>query len=321
MKSFKKTWFLVAVISIMILGIVLSGCGGAKTETSGTEDTSKNNTAESQPASQTSAPENRELILSTTTSTQDSGLLDVLIPLFEKKTGYQVKPIAVGTGQALAMGEKGDADVMLVHAPKSEMELVDKGAAINRQLVMHNDFIIVGPASDPAGIKNAKDSVEAFRAIAEKQAVFISRGDDSGTNKKELEIWKKAGLEKPEGKWYQSTGQGMGATLDVASEKAAYTLADRATYLAKKDKLQLEILKEGDPSLLNIYHVMQTNPEYVRKNNPNAARMINVEGAKAFVDFMVDPETQKVIGEFGKDRFGQPLFFPDAGKDESALGK
>ncbi|MDI3480441.1 MAG: tungstate transport system substrate-binding protein [Tepidanaerobacteraceae bacterium] len=320
MKSFKKPWLILIVMCIMMLSLILSGCGGKTATTK--EDEPKNSAEQSQqPSSQTPTPENRELILSTTTSTQDSGLLDVLIPMFEKKTGYQVKPIAVGTGQALAMGEKGDADVMLVHAPQAELELVKKGAAMNRQLVMHNDFVIVGPSNDPAGIKNAKDSVEAFRAIAEKQALFVSRGDDSGTNKKELEIWKKAGIEKPEGKWYQSTGQGMGATLDVASEKAAYTLTDRGTYLAKKDKLQLEILKEGDPSLLNIYHVMQTNPDYVKKNNPNAARMINGEGAKAFVDFMVDEKTQKIIGEFGKDRFGQPLFFPDAGKDESTLGK
>lgn len=320
MKHFKKTWFLAASVMILVLAVVLSGCG-AKTEPAKTETSSSGSDAANQASSQTSPPENKELILSTTTSTQDSGLLDVLIPIFEEKTGYKVKPIAVGTGQALAMGEKGDADVMLVHAPDSEIQLVEKGAAINRQLVMHNDFIIVGPKNDPAGIKNAKDSVEAFKAIAEKQALFVSRGDDSGTNKKELELWKKAGLGKPEGKWYQSTGQGMGATLDVASEKAAYTLTDRGTYLAKKDKLQLEILKEGDASLLNIYHVMQTNPEYIKKNNPNAARMINEQGAKAFVDFMISPDTQKIIGEFGKDKFGQPLFFPDAGKDENSLGK
>jgi len=321
MKFFRKPWLLAATMLVMILAVVLSGCGGTKTEPAETENTSPDNAAQSQESSQTPAPENQELILSTTTSTDDSGLLDVLIPMFEDKTGYKVKPIAVGTGKALAMGEEGNADVMLVHAPASEMELVDKGAAINRQLVMHNDFIIVGPKEDPAGIKNAKDSVEAFTAIADKQAAFISRGDDSGTNKAELAIWKKAGMEKPQGKWYQSTGQGMGDTLNVASEKAAYTLTDRATYLARKDALQLEILKEGDASLLNIYHVMQTNPEYIKQNNPNAARMINEEGAKAFVDFMVDPDTQKVIGEFGKDKYGQSLFFPDAGKDESTLGK
>ncbi|ADL06981.1 substrate-binding domain-containing protein [Thermosediminibacter oceani] len=263
--------------------------------------------------------ESGEVILATTTSTQDSGLLDVLIPIFEQKTGYKVKIIPVGTGQALAMGEKGNADVMLVHAPEDEIELVEKGAAINRRLVMHNDFVIVGPAEDPAGIKNAKDAAEAFKLIAEKEALFISRGDNSGTHKKELDIWKKAGIENPSGKWYQSTGQGMGATLDVASEKSGYTLTDRATYLAKKDKLHLVILKEKDGSLINIYHVMQANPDYVKQSNPDAAGMINVEGARAFVEFMVAPETQKIIGEFGKDKFGQPLFIPDAGKSEDNI--
>jgi tungstate transport system substrate-binding protein len=317
MKVFQNRWFIAGTLFLLIFGLILTGCGPEKAGVSQGQE--QQQSGQGQESAQ--EPDNKELILSTTTSTQDTGLLDVLLPLFEQKTGYKVKPIAVGTGQALAMGEKGDADVMLVHAPMAEKELEEKGAVINRQLVMHNDFVIVGPKEDPAGVKNAAGAAEAFKAIAEKQALFISRGDDSGTHKKELDIWKKAGIEKPEGKWYQSTGQGMGATLDVASEKGGYTLTDRGTYLAKKDRLQLEILKEGDPSLLNIYHVMQANPDYVKKNNPNAARMINVEGARAFVEFMVAPETQKIIGEFGKDKFGQPLFFPDAGKDESSLGK
>lgn len=227
----------------------------------------------------------------------------------------------MGTGQALAMGDEGNADVVLVHSPKAEMEYVEKGSFINRQLVMHNDFVIVGPKDDPAGIKDAKDSSEAFKKIAEKQAVFVSRGDDSGTDKKEKAIWKGIGIEKPEGQWFKSTGQGMGATLDVASELGGYTLTDRGTYLSKMDKLELEILVEGDASLLNIYHVMQVNPEYVKEKNPDSARLINAEGAKAFVEFMVDGETQKIIGEFGKDKFGQPLFFPDAGKDEKTIGQ
>jgi tungstate transport system substrate-binding protein len=217
------------------------------------------------------------------------------------------------------MGESGDADVMLVHAPEAEMELVEKGAAMNRQLVMHNDFVVLGPSEDPAGIKSAANVVEAFKSIAEKEAIFISRGDDSGTHKKELAIWKKAGFEEPEGKWYHSTGQGMGASLDVASEKGGYILSDRGTFLAKKDKLQLEVLKEGDAELLNIYHVMQVNPEYVEKNNPAAARMINTDGAKAFVEFMISDEAQKIVEDFGKDKYGEPLFFPDAGKDEKSL--
>lgn len=252
-----------------------------------------------------SAAESKDVILSTTTSTADSGLLDVLIPLFEKKTGFRVKTISVGTGQALAMGEKGEADVLLVHAPASEKKLVDSGVAINYQLVMHNDFIIVGPAADPAKIKG-KTAADAYKAIDASGAVFVSRGDDSGTHKKELSLWKEANV-VPTGKpWYQESGQGMGATILMASEKAGYTLTDRATYLAQKANVRLEILSEGDKPLLNIYHVMQVNPEKFSK--------VNASGAKAFVEFMIAPETQKVIGEFGKDKYGASLFFPDAVK-------
>ena len=251
-------------------------------------------------------PANKDLILATTTSTVDTGLLDELIPMFEKKTGYRVKTIAAGTGQSLAMGEKGEADVLLTHAEKAEKKLVDSGAVINYKLVMHNDFVIVGPKTDPAGIKG-KSSTDAFKAIAEKQALFVSRGDDSGTHKKELSVWQQAGIKPSGSKWYQESGQGMGATLLMASDKNAYTLSDRATYLAQKTNVGgMAILSEGDPSLLNIYHVMQVNPEKFSK--------VNAEGAKQFVEFMVAPETQKFIGSFGSAKFGQPLFFPDAGK-------
>jgi tungstate transport system substrate-binding protein len=250
-------------------------------------------------------PQAKDIILATTTSTVDSGLLDMLVPVFEKQTGYRVKTISVGTGQALAMGEKGEADVLLVHAPDSEKKLVDAGVVSNYQLVMHNDFIVVGPADDPAGIKD-KPSVDAFKAIAEKKALFISRGDDSGTHKKELSIWKKTELTPKGEPWYQETGQGMGATLLMASEKNAYSLADRGTYLAQKTNLKLAILSQGDPSLLNIYHVMEVNVEKFDK--------VNAKGAKAFVEFMIDPKTQEMIGLFGKDKFGESLFFPDAGK-------
>lgn len=255
--------------------------------------------------SDSSAVESKDIILSTTTSTVDSGLLDVLVPMFEKKTGYRVKTIAVGTGQALAMGEKGEADVLLVHAPASEQKLVDASVAINYQLVMHNDFIIVGPAADPAKItgKTAKD---AYKAIFDSGSVFVSRGDDSGTHKKELSLWKAADV-TPAGKpWYQESGQGMGATLLMASEKAGYTLTDRATYLAQKANVKLQILSEGDKPLLNIYHVMQVNPEKFSK--------VNAAGGKAFVEFMIAPDTQKTIGDFGKDKYGAALFFPDAVK-------
>jgi tungstate transport system substrate-binding protein len=259
-------------------------------------------------AAQTSNPSepiNKDLILATTTSTVDTGLLDVLIPIFEKQTGYRVKTISAGTGQALAMGEKGEADVLLVHAPDAEKKLVDAGQAVNYQLVMHNDYVIVGPANDIAGIKG-KQSGDAFNAIAQKEAAFVSRGDDSGTHKKELSIWKKAEIDTKGKKWYQESGQGMGATLLVASEKQAYTLTDRGTYLAQKPNVKLDILSEGDKSLLNIYHVMQVNPEKFTK--------VNGKGGKAFVEFMIAPETQQIIGSFGKEKYGQPLFFPDAGK-------
>ncbi|MEW6697759.1 MAG: substrate-binding domain-containing protein [Bacillota bacterium] len=248
----------------------------------------------------------KEVILATTTSTQDSGLLDVLQPEFEKKTGYQLKVIAVGTGAALKMGEKGEADVLLTHAPKSEKPLVDSGVVVNYSLVMHNDFILVGPENDPAGVKGSKDTPEAMKKIFDKGVIFVSRGDDSGTHKKELDIWKAATLEPKGQKWYQESGTGMGATLNIASEKQGYTITDRATYLAQKDKLKLAILLEGDKALLNIYHVMNVNPEKFNK--------VNAEGGKAFVDFMVAKETQEMIGKFGVDKYGEPLFFPDAGK-------
>ncbi|MGE5579483.1 MAG: substrate-binding domain-containing protein [Bacillota bacterium] len=266
-------------------------------------------------------PQNKDIILATTTSTADTGLLDVLIPAFEKKTGFVVKTVAVGSGAALTMGKNGEADVLLVHAPSSETPLVDSGVAINRKLVMHNDFVIVGPASDPAKIKGETSAAAAFAKLAEyasllgqqPTAVFVSRGDDSGTHKKEQEVWKAADLavkgedNKPL-PWYQETGSGMAATLLVASEKGAYTLTDRGTYLAQKANLSLDILVEGDKVLLNIYHVMQVNPEKFEK--------VNGKGGKAFVDFMVSAETQKVIETFGVDNYGSPLFFPDAGKPE-----
>ncbi len=256
-------------------------------------------------AAHAQAPKVKDVILATTTSTVDSGLLDYLVPIFEKKTGYRVKTIAVGTGQALAMGEKGEADVLLVHAEKAEKKLVDAGVVRDYRLVMHNDFIIVGPPEDPGKIKG-KSTVEALKAISGSGAFFISRGDDSGTNKMELTLWKKTGLNPKGAKWYLESGQGMGATLLMASEKKGYTLSDRGTYLAEKHNIRLDILCEGDPSLLNIYHVMEVNPEKFGK--------VNAEGAKAFVDFMTSPETQNFIGKFGVDKFGQPLFFPDAGK-------
>jgi len=258
-------------------------------------------------------PQHKNIILATTTSTQDSGLLDVLLPIFEKSTGYFVKTIAVGSGQAMAMGQKGEADVLLVHSPDAEKKFMAEDYGVNRRLVMHNDFIILGPKADPAGIKGSRSSLEAFRKIASANAVFMSRGDNSGTHAKEKSIWKAAGI-NPEGqKWYQQTGLGMGQTLSVAAEKKSYTLADRGTYLALKKNLGLDILVEGDAVLLNIYHVIEVNPAKWPK--------VNSAGAKAFSDFMVGRQTQDIIKKFGVEKFGSPLFFPDAGKKEEALGK
>jgi tungstate transport system substrate-binding protein len=245
--------------------------------------------------------QNKDLILATTTSTQDSGLLDVLQPMFEEESGYKVKTIAVGTGQALEMGTKGEADVLLVHAPDAEMELVDSGDAMNRKRVMYNDFIIIGPSSDPAGIKGL-DVGQAFEKIAETNATFISRGDDSGTHKKELAIWKSINVDPKSVDNYLETGQGMGPTLNVTVEKLGYTLTDRATFLAQEKNLRdITLLVEGDEDLLNIYHVMQVNPEKHDK--------VNSDGAKAFVEFLINEKTQQVIEDFGKEEFGQSLFF------------
>lgn len=250
------------------------------------------------------------VILSTTTSTQDSGLLDVLVPIFEKQTGATVKVISVGTGQALALAAKGEADVALVHAPDSEKKYVADGLLVNRRLVMHNDFLIVGPADDPAKIKGMKSAVEAMQRIAEAKGVFVSRGDNSGTHHLEKKLWQEAKV-TPSGTWYLSAGQGMGATLSIASEKKGYILTDRATLLAFKKRVQLDTMVERDRILLNIYSVLEPNPGKFPR--------VNAAGGKAFADFMVSKEVQEVIRTFGMDKFGEPLFFPDAGKREEAL--
>jgi tungstate transport system substrate-binding protein len=253
----------------------------------------------------------KQLLLVSTTSTQDSGLLDVLLPAFTAKTGHTVQLVAVGSGQALKIGEQGNADVILLHSPAAEKEFVANGFGIDRRLVMHNDFVIVGRASDPAGIRGVTP-VDAFQKIFASAATFVSRGDDSGTHVKELALWKNAGL-NPAGKaWYIETGQGQGATLSIASEKGGYALTDRGTFLAYKSNVDLEILVQGDPFLLNVYHVITVNPEKF----PNT----NLEGAKAFADFLTSGEGQKIIANFGADKYGQPLFFPDAGKTDEQLG-
>jgi len=257
-------------------------------------------------------PPGKAIILATTTSTQDSGLLDELIPAFEKQTGYPVKTIAVGSGQALAMGKRGEADVLLVHSPDAELALMADGAGVNRRLVMHNDFVLVGPAADPAGLAK-RGAAECFQRIASTRSLFLSRGDNSGTHAQERKLWKAAGL-APEGQaWYQQTGLGMGETLGVAAEKQAYTLSDRGTYLALRKKIGLPILHEGDPALRNVYHVIEVNPTRFPK--------VNAAGARAFADFLVSKAVQKRIKEFGIAVYGSPLFFPDAEVPEPDPGR
>jgi tungstate transport system substrate-binding protein len=254
------------------------------------------------------AAEEKSLILATTTSTQDTGLLDLLVPAFEKQSGLTVKTIAVGSGQAMTMGQKGEADVLLVHAPEAEVKFMADGFGTARRLVMHNDFVIVGPAADPAKIKGLAGAADAFKAIGAGGGTFISRGDNSGTHSKEKGLWKAAGIAAEGQQWYQQTGLGMGQTLNVASEKGFYTLADRGTYLAMKKTLALDILVEGEKSLLNVYHVIEVSQAKWPK--------VNAAGAKAFADFMVAEATQKTIAGFGVEKYAAPLFFPDAGTGE-----
>ena len=250
------------------------------------------------------------VILSTTTSTQDSGLLDVLVPMFEKKSGLTVKTISVGTGQALALAARGEADVTLAHAPSVEKKYVEEGKMFNRRLVMYNDFVIIGPPDDPARIKGLPKAVDALKRIAESQSRFVSRGDKSGTHLLEQGLWKQADIE-PKGAWYIESGQGMGQTLRIANDRRAYTLTDRGTYLAFQKRVDLPILFEKDRPLLNIYSVMEVNPA----NGPR----VNVTGGKAFAEFVLAPETQAVIKNFGVDKYGQPLFVPIAGKKDEDL--
>ncbi len=275
-----KRWLALSLVMVMISAY--SAWGGAKT-----------------------------VVLATTTSTQDSGLLDLLVPQFEKESGYQVKTIAVGSGQAMKMGERGEADVLLVHSPAAENKFMADGCGSRRRLVMHNDFVLVGPLADPARIKGVS-AREAMGRIARTQGLFLSRGDNSGTHAKEMGLWKGAGVTPERERWYQQTGLGMGQTLEVAAEKKGYALTDRATYLALKKRLGLVILVEGDNGLLNIYHVIELA---VGKHS-----RVNGSGGQAFADFMVAPKTQELIKRFGVDKFGVPLFIPDAGKNPASLG-
>jgi tungstate transport system substrate-binding protein len=246
-----------------------------------------------------------EIICSSTTSTENSGLFDYLLPLFEKKTGIKVKVVARGTGASIEMGKRGDADVAMVHAKELELKAVEEGFFVNRHDVMYNDFVVIAPAHDPAKIKGIKSAAEAFKKIAEGNFPFVSRGDNSGTNTKELSIWKKVGIEPKGQKWYLEVGQGMEKTQRVANEKQAYTLTDRGTWLATKDKDKLEmiIVLEGDPILFNQYGVMAVNPE--------KHKHVKYKEAMEFVNWLISKEGQQAIGSF-KDKNGNPLFIPNA---------
>jgi len=278
-----------ALVLALVLSFGLVACGG-------TETTEK--PAAEEPVKTT------EVVLASTTSTQDSGLFDVLIPAFEEANPeYKIQVIAVGTGEALKLGETKDADVLLVHAKADEEKLVANGFGIERKDVMYNDFIIVGPEADPAGVKASADMTATMVALSAGKAPFISRGDDSGTHKKELKLWKTSGITTPTPEanaWYESTGQGMGETLKVASEKAAYTLTDRATYLTMQDELDSVIVREGDKGLLNQYGVIVVTDA------------TNQVGGQAFFDWILSAEGQKIIGEYGVEKFGQALFIPNA---------
>ncbi|MHB9113499.1 MAG: ABC transporter substrate-binding protein [Thermoleophilia bacterium] len=274
----------IAFLALLVFALATltpAGCGSEETAT-------------------TAAAEASDIILASTTSTQDSGLFDVLLPAFQAAyPQYTVKVIAVGTGEALKLGEQKDADVLLVHAPASEKEFVANGFGTERVEVMYNDFVIVGPADDPAGVKDTADVSGALTKIAAAQATFISRGDDSGTHNKEIALWRAAVIE-PAGDWYEAVGQGMGEVLRIASERLAYTLTDRATYLNLREGLDLEIVSEGDSALFNQYGVIPVTDA------------TNLVGAQDFAAWITSPDGQAVIETYGVELFGQPLFVPNA---------
>ena len=281
-----------SLVGALLGAVLLSGCGG-----------------DAAGSGQPAGAKARSVVLATTTSTQDSGLLDKLVPAFEEAEGYAVKTVAVGSGQAIEMGRRGEADVVLAHSPDAEQELMDSGVAGGREVVMHNDFVIVGPDGDPAGAKGAK-AVDAFERIAGERSPFVSRGDESGTHAKELALWEDAGV-RPRGDWYQETGSGMGATLTVAAEKDAYTLADRGTYLSNPQARDLALLVDGGPGLLNVYHVIDIDAR--------AGERVNAPGGDAFAEWVVSPEAQRIIGSFGEKEYGEALFTPDAGRSDAEI--
>ena len=285
------------LLSRLVMLLVLAACGPSPLAAL-PEEPSATQLLSTGPA------ELRSLILATTTSTEDSGLLDALLPHFEQAYSVEVKVIAVGTGQALQLGEDGNADVLLVHDRAKEETFIAEGHGVRREDVMYNDFVLIGPESDPADIRGLPSASGAFSKIAATQNTFISRGDDSGTYTTELAIWDAAGIE-PTGDWYVSAGQGMGAVLTMADEQQAYTLSDRATYLARmKGGAELMVLVEGDPILFNPYGVIATNPD--------KSAEIQADLADLFIDWLTSLRTQEKIAQFGFEEFGQPLFYPDA---------
>ncbi|MBA3944006.1 MAG: substrate-binding domain-containing protein [Herpetosiphonaceae bacterium] len=303
-------------ILALVVPTLLAGCGAAPTngtvlQPAASSTAAQSSTAQTVLASATARPtpiartnNPKDLILSTTTSTQDSGLLDVLIPQFEQQTGYHVKTVAVGSGAAIGLGQRGEADVVLAHAPENERQFVAAGTGVDRQLVMFNDFILVGPADDPAKVHGTSDITAALKAIAASKTTFISRGDKSGTDQIEKKLWKDAAV-KPQGQaWYVESGSGMGQTLQIADQRHAYTISDRATYLAFKARVALALDVEKDPQLLNVYHVIAVNPQRFPQ--------VNKDGAQLFLKFLLAPPTQQLIGSFGKEKYGQQLFTPCA---------
>lgn len=248
------------------------------------------------------AQQNNTVILATTTSVQNTGLLDVLVDAFQKKSGITVKAIAVGTGQALQLGRQGEADILWVHSPDDEKQFVDEGYGINRTTFMHNDFVLLGPENDPAKVKGAANIIDVFKKISEAKSLFISRGDKSGTHKKELKLWKEAGV-TPGKERYLETGQGMAQTVQIANEKQAYSLVDRSTCLSLKKSLSLIIVSQGDAKLRNNYSLILVNPEKFSK--------VNAKCAQTFFDYLLSKETKEIVEAFGKEKFGQQLFFYD----------
>jgi tungstate transport system substrate-binding protein len=315
---------ILAVVLVIGLFAAMTGCSSTTTATSTAIVTSTNTataTATSTATSTTTTTKvvNREIIMASTTSTRDSGLMDQLKPIFQNQTGYLLKDVYVGSGAAMTMGKEGNADVLLVHAPSLEKTFMDGGYGVNRRLVMHNYYLIVGPPSDPAGIKGMTLAVDALEKMVAEGVTFYSRGDNSGTDVLEKSLWAKVGVTVKDNatdnpSWYKEggTGTGMLDLLRIASEKQAYTITDFSTYLFNKDKLSLDILVQGDPVLINIYHVIQVNADKWPK--------VNVDGAQDFSDFMVSADTQAFIAKYGVDKYGQPLFFADAGKTEAELG-